>query len=206
MPIRIKICGITRLEDARLAVKFGADALGFIFAPKSPRFIHPLDSCEIIRQLPPLVTKVGVFVDDSVEVITDIIHKTGIDTIQLHGSETPQFAAQFTCSVIKAFSIKPGFDLSLLEPYKVSGYLLDTWDASSAGGTGKTFDWNIARLAAQKYSSVILAGGLGSTNIVEAIEIVSPYAVDVNSGVEVKPGIKNPLKMRDVINAVKNFK
>jgi Phosphoribosylanthranilate isomerase len=206
MPVKIKICGITQYEDAKVAVSLGVDALGFIFYPKSPRAIHPLDAREIIRRLPPFVSKVGVFVDDDAATIMNIVKRTGIDTVQLHGNEPPAICEELPVTLIKAFAVGPDFDLSSFGKYKVNGYLLDTWGDSQRGGTGRTFDWSIANSAMQKFGTVILAGGLGPTNIREALDSVHPYAVEFNSGVEIKPGIKNPHKMRDAVTLVKNWK
>jgi phosphoribosylanthranilate isomerase len=204
MTIKIKICGITNYDDAKNAVSLGVDALGFIFYQKSPRFIHPIAARDIIRKLPPFVSKVGVFVDDDETTIQAVFGQSGIDTVQLHGSETPQFAGRLSCAVIKAFAVKPGFDVGVLSQYKVAGYLLDTW-SDSHGGSGKTFDWSIARGATQLYQNVILAGGLNPGNVREALENVQPYAVEFNSGVEIKPGVKNHYKMRDAVAFVKNW-
>jgi phosphoribosylanthranilate isomerase len=206
MPYRIKICGITLYEDARAAISLGVDALGFIFYKKSPRYITPSAAADIIKKLPPFVARVGVFVDEDPKAVDDIIKKTGIDTIQLHGKELPWYCAGFACTVIKAFGIRCGFDISVLEGYRTAGYLLDTWDDTAKGGTGGTFDWSIAQAAAAKYGNVILAGGLNALNIEEALRTVRPFGVDLNSGVEIKPGVKNHYKMRDVVNIVKNFK
>jgi phosphoribosylanthranilate isomerase len=205
MPIRIKICGITQYEDAKIAVSLGVDALGFIFYSKSPRYIHPLAAKDIIRKLPPYVSRVGVFVDDDAKTIGSIITQTGIDTVQLHGSEPPELAHGFSCAVVKAFPVGPGFDVGALSAYRVSGYLLDTW-SDSHGGSGKTFDWTIAKKAAQAYPNIILAGGLNADNVREAVENVRPYAVEFNSGVEIKPGVKNHYKIRDAVAAVKSCK
>jgi len=205
MSVKIKICGITNYDDAKIAVSLGVDALGFIFYEKSPRFIHPLAAREIIRKLPPFITKVGVFVNDTEETIRAVYAQSGIDTVQLHGSETPAFCAQFQCAVVKAFGIHDEFDVERLSAYQVAAYLLDTW-TDSHGGSGKTFDWNIAQKAAQRFDNIILAGGLNATNIRDALDNVEPYAVEFNSGVEIKPGIKNHYKMRDAIDAVRNWK
>lgn len=206
MSVRIKICGITRFEDARIAANLGVDALGFIFYKKSPRYIAPENASLIIRQLPPFVSRVGVFVDEEPHNVIDIVRQAGIDTIQLHGSETPEYCNQMPLPVIKTISIKPDTDLSILEKYKTSGILLDTWHDGMSGGTGKTFDWSIAKKICTRYGNIVLAGGLGPTNLEEALKMVYPYGVDINSGVEIMPGVKNPHKMRDAVRIVKNWK
>ena len=203
MAIRIKICGITRFEDAKVAAGLGVDALGFIFYRKSPRYVPPEEAAIIIRQLPPFVSRVGVFVDEEFEKVIAIARATGIDTVQLHGTESPRYCNKIPLPVIKAFSIDPTSDLSLLEQYHVSGLLLDTWAAGRRGGTGRTFDWTIAQAACTKYDHIILAGGLNPSNIEEALETVHPYGIDINSGVEIKPGIKNPRKMLAAVQIVR---
>jgi phosphoribosylanthranilate isomerase len=206
MPVRVKICGITRSDDACTAARLGADALGFNFFAKSPRYITPEAARQIIRKLPPFVSRVGVFVDETAEQIRETIRISGIDTIQLHGNESPEFCREFGIPVIKALGVKGDSDLALLDAYEVSGFLLDTWHQSMHGGTGQTFDWRIARRASEKYGNVILAGGLGPTNLDEALGAVNPFAVDLNSGVEIMPGVKNPHKMRDAIRIVRHWK
>jgi len=203
MSVRIKICGITRYEDAKVAESLGVDALGFIFYHKSPRYIAPEEAALIIRQLPPFVSRVGVFVDEEIDRVMAVARATGIDTIQLHGSESPRYCSKLPLPVIKAFSIEPSTDLSLLEQYHVAALLLDTWSPGRRGGTGRKFDWSIARTACIKYDRVILAGGLNPTNLEEALESVQPYGIDISSGVEIKPGIKNPRKMRDAVQVVR---
>ena len=206
--MRIKICGITRYEDARTAANLGADALGFIFYSKSPRYISPTNAAEITKKLPPFVSRVGVFVDEDPQRVLDVARIAGIDTIQLHGSETPEYCASIPLPVIKVFSIRDNFDVSIIQAYKnvnVAGILLDTWDSERRGGSGNTFDWSVAIKVCDKSDKVILSGGLGPSNIREAIDTVRPYAVDVNSGVEISPGVKSPYKMRDVISIVKKM-
>jgi len=206
--MRIKICGITRYEDARTAANLGADALGFIFYSKSPRYISPTNAAEITKKLPPFVSRVGVFVDEDPQRVLDVARIAGIDTIQLHGSETPEYCASIPLPVIKVFSIRDNFDVSIIQAYKnvnVAGILLDTWDSERRGGSGNTFDWSVAIKVCDKSDKVILSGGLGPSNIREAIDTVRPYAVDVNSGVEISPGVKSPYKMRDVITIVKKM-
>jgi len=206
VPVKVKICGITQYDDAKIAVSVGVDAVGFIFYPKSPRYINPLQAREIIKRLPPFVSRVGVFVNEVSETIKEIARQTGIDTVQLHGSESPELCAELPFTLIKAFSVGADFDVSMLDQYPVNAYLLDTWSDSVPGGSGRTFDWAIAKSATQYHHNIILAGGLGPTNIAEALETVQPYAVEFNSGVEIKPGIKNPRKMRDAVAVVKGWK
>jgi phosphoribosylanthranilate isomerase len=203
--IRIKICGITQYDDAKTAVSLGVDALGFVFYPESPRYIHPAAARDIILRLPPYVSRVGVFVNETAETIFSVMVQAGIDTVQLHGDETPEFANSLSCPVVKAFGVKPGFDIAILAPYKVSGYLLDTW-SEARGGSGATFDWSVARRAAQAYPNIILAGGLNPGNVREALENVAPYAVEFNSGVEIKPGVKNHYKLREAVEIVRSWK
>lgn len=206
MSVRIKICGITRYEDARIAVNLGVDALGFIFYKKSPRYVTPDQAGAIIRRLPPFVSRVGVFVNEEIETIKEIAAVTGIDTLQLHGSESEDFCSKMSLPVIKSFSVKSDSDISVLASYKTAGYLLDTWHQELHGGTGIAFDWTIAKRACSVYDNVVLAGGLGPTNVLEALQAVNPYGIDVSSGVEIMPGIKNPHKMRDLVNLVRKWK
>jgi phosphoribosylanthranilate isomerase len=205
MNIKIKICGITQLEDAKAAISMGVDALGFIFYPKSSRYISPSLAKDIIRKLPPFVSKVGVFVNETLEKIQNVISHTGIDTVQLHGNETPEFTKKINVCVIKAFGIKEDFDLNILKKYEANAYLLDTW-SETHGGSGKTFNWEIAKKAISVFSNIILAGGLNPTNISELLSNVIPYAVEFNSGVEIKPGIKNHHKMLEAIKIVREWK
>jgi phosphoribosylanthranilate isomerase len=201
--IRIKICGITRLEDAISASRLGVDALGYIFYEKSKRFISPANAAAIIKKIPPFITNVGVFVDASLETIKQVQQITGIGTIQLHGHESPEFCAQVSGRVIKAFSVSNNFRISIIREYSgLSAFLLDAWDENLKGGTGKPIEWSLAAKAAQM-GNLILAGGLGPINLKEAIEIVKPYGVDLNSGVEVMPGQKNPAKMQEAVQIVR---
>ncbi len=200
--VRVKICGITRAEDALAAVQFGADALGFVFYPKSPRHVSPETVKNIISLLPPFVTTVGVFVNAPPSEIKETVDFTGLDIVQLHGEE-PQEECSFWPRVIKAFRVRDFTDLELLKRYKVSAYLLDTYSPDSPGGTGQVFNWDIA-VEAKKFGPVILAGGLTPDNIAEAVARVKPYAVDVSSGVEAEKGIKDHEKLRLFIARAKN--
>ena len=205
--VKVKICGITNLEDARLAVDLGADALGFNFYKKSPRYIEPSKAKLIIEDLPPLVSTVGVFADEfSPERISNIAHAIGLNAVQLHGSESPEYVKKVDeLRVIKAFRVDSHFDLTSLSLYSAGAYLLDAFDPERIGGTGKVFDWEIA-VAAKSYGRIILAGGLKQENIVEAISRVRPYAVDICSGVESEPGKKDHQKMTALFKQVHQFR
>jgi len=200
---RIKICGITRVEDAAAAVRLGADALGFIFVPASPRYIRPAAAAEIVKKLPPFVSKVGVFVNEDPNIAIEASRAAGVDVVQLHGDETPEYCAGFPMPVIKVFSVGADFDPSVMRRYAAAGYLLDTWDPKRRGGSGNTFDWSIAAKACGMYDTVILSGGLNPSNVREAVEAVHPYAVDLNSGVEISPGVKDHDKIKAAVSAVK---
>lgn len=192
--IRVKICGITNQKDAEDAVNAGAHALGFNFYKKSPRYIGPFKARKIIQSLPPFVTPVGLFVDQKEGAVKQILEHCGIQTAQFHGDETPAYCKRFKSkyTVIKAFRVSAKFDLNTIKPYDVHAVLLDAYHKDLKGGTGQTFDWDIARRSKMLNIPVILSGGLHYNNIVEAIETVKPYAVDVSSGVEVQdqPGKK----------------
>ncbi len=202
---RIKVCGITNIDDALYAAELGADALGFIFYPKSPRYVLTAAVKEITDRLPPFVTTVGVFVNEEKEKIEEIVDKAGITLLQLHGDESPEFCASFDKGVIKAIRgvikairIDKDFEAASLRDYDVDGFLLDTYDKGLYGGTGRTFDWNIA-IEAKNFGRIILSGGLNPENVNEAVEIVNPYAVDVGSGVEKEPGKKDREKLKRFI-------
>lgn len=199
---KIKICGITNLDDALASVEFGADAIGFIFVPNTPRYIEPAKAAEIIARLPPFVTTVGLFVNDSQEHIKQVADQCKLNILQLHGQEPPDFCLQFNRKIIKAFRVKDEESLTDLPKYTVSAYLLDPYVKGAMGGTGVTFDWRLA-LEAKKYGLVILAGGLNPANVTKAIQQVHPYGVDVSSGVEAKPGKKDHSKLKDFIAAAK---
>lgn len=199
--VRIKICGITNAEDASAAVEYGADALGFVFYPKSPRCITPENARTIIEALPPFVATVGVFVNETVETINSIRTETGISMIQLHGEEPPALCKAWP-RVIKAFRVAAMSDLDSLAQYSASAFLLDAYSPAGYGGTGQIFNWEIA-VEAKRYGRIILAGGLTHDNIAQAVAKVSPYGVDVSSGVEREKGRKDLEKMRLFIERAK---
>ena len=203
--VRIKICGITNLTDARLSAELGAHALGFIFHLKSPRSVRPDAARAIIDNVPPFIMTVGVFVDEEAGAVRGIAETAGLDWIQLHGQESPEYCCSLGRRVIKGFRIKDAESLSLLPDYResVQAFLLDTYKAGTAGGTGKTFDWTLARQAKES-GPIILAGGLTPANVAQAIKVAQPDAVDVASGVEAAPGKKDPQKLRAFFEAVKN--
>ncbi len=201
-PVRVKICGITRKEDAVRAVEFGADALGFVFYKGSPRYVRLDVVKSIISELPPFVTTVGVFVNEEASGISEIVRAAGIDVVQLHGDE-PEGMCSLWPRVVKAFRVREFTDLRPLERYRVSAYLLDTYSPDLPGGTGQIFNWDIA-LEAKSFGPVILSGGLTPENIDKAIRWVHPYAVDVSSGVEKEKGIKDEEKLRLFIERAKS--
>ncbi len=194
--VKVKICGITTLEDALTAIEAGADALGFVFYSASPRHVSPEQAADIIRKLPPFVQTVGLFVDEKMTVVNAIADHCRLDVIQLHGEETPAYCESVNRRVIKAFRVKDISTLDLLVPYHVSGYLLDAWSPDAHGGTGQVFNWDIAAEAVLGGRNIILAGGLTPDNITESIRKVHPYGVDVSSGVEYAPGRKDAFKVR----------
>ncbi len=203
----VKICGITNLEDALLSAKFGADALGFNFYPKSPRYILPEKAREIIEQLPPEVLKVGVFVNENLEKIIEIAETAKLDAIQLHGEETPEFArrlkAKTNLEIIKAFRVSENFKPEEVLQYEVDAVLLDAYSRHEHGGTGETFDWEIAKKVREIFPKMYLAGGLSAENVLQAFENVTPFAVDACSLLEKEKGFKDARKVKDFIFAVK---
>ena len=204
MQVKTKICGITNLEDARAAVELGADALGFNFYRKSPRFIEPERVRSLIEALPPLVSTVGVFVDvDCPEQVVEIVRATGLGTVQLHGSESPDYVRRIRpLPVFKAFGVGPRFELDRIAAFPVQAFLLDTAGGPLPGGTGRAFDWDLA-LTAKRLGHVILAGGLNPGNVFEAIRRVQPYGIDVCSGIEREPGLKDHGKMTALFGEIR---
>lgn len=202
--VRVKICGVTNWADARLAVDLGADALGFNFHAPSPRAVTPAQAWEIIRRMPPMVTAVGVFVNWPARAVAALARALRLGAVQLHGDEPAREVRELSAafSVIKAFPMSPGFRLAALAPYgAASALLLDGFKSGLRGGTGRAADWDVARRA-RRYGRVILAGGIRPENVAEAIARVQPYAVDVASGVESRPGRKDARALRELMSEV----
>lgn len=202
---RVKICGLTRPEDAYAAVDAGVDAIGLVFYPPSPRAVDWVWAARLTRGLPPFVTVVGLFVDPSMEEVEQVLNNTRIDLLQFHGSESDAFCGRFGKPYMKAIRMKPGLDLMVeISRYPgSSGILLDAWHPGEQGGTGETFDWK--RVPAELKSSIVLAGGLTVSNVSLALAEVQPYAVDVSSGVEEKKGIKDAAKMTAFLKEVEDY-
>jgi phosphoribosylanthranilate isomerase len=201
--VKVKICGITTLEDALHAGRAGADALGFVFYEASPRFISPAQAASIITALPPFIQSVGLFVNSEVEYVNATADFCRLDIVQLHGDEPPDYCEMIRRRVIKAFRIRDINSLDPIKNYMVAGILLDAFSPKAYGGTGLSFNWEIARRA-KDFGPVILAGGLTPDNIREAVETVAPYAVDVSSGVETAPGKKDPEKVSEFIRRARS--
>jgi len=199
--VRVKICGMTNLDDALQAASCGADALGFNFYPESPRYVAPEKARAIVSALPPFVTVVGLFVNAPASEVEEISRDCGVHVLQLHGDEGPEFCGQFSRPVIRAIQVRDGSFLEDVARYSVQGFVLDAYHPALYGGTGRVFDWELVRDAG-RYGKIILAGGLTPENVAEAIRKGKPYAVDVASGVERSPGVKDPDKVKQfVLNA-----
>jgi phosphoribosylanthranilate isomerase len=203
--IKVKVCGTTSLKDALFAVESGADALGFIFYKKSPRCISQKEVKDIVAQLPPFVETVGVFVNEASDKVNRIAEQCRLTAVQLHGDESPAFCRRIKRRVIKVFRVLDADSFKGISNYDVSGFLLDSYNDESRGGTGKAFDWNLA-LRAKKQGPIILAGGLNPYNVYTAIHRVKPYGVDVCSGVEKSPGVKDFIKIDEFIKSVRKFR
>jgi len=201
---RIKVCGITRLEDALLASQLGVDAVGFVFYPKSPRYIPPDKAAAIIRQLPPFVSAVGLFVNPSQEVIADVLKTVPLGVIQLHGDESPEFCQSQRRRVLKAIPVDSKDDLKKAAKYDCPLLLDAKAPAGVYGGTGTVFDWSLLK-GFEHHHPLTLAGGLNADNIEAALSVRQWFAVDVSSGVEVSPGIKDEAKLRDFVDRVNAY-
>ncbi|MDK2820236.1 MAG: phosphoribosylanthranilate isomerase [Clostridia bacterium] len=202
--VKVKICGIKTWEEAKSVIDLGVDIIGFVFA-KSPRQVKPETAKEIIKKLPPFVTSVGVFVNEPKDRLIEIAYYCQLDILQLHGDETPEYCEGISKRLIKAFRVKDTSYLEAMKLYKnVKGFLLDAYVKGVAGGTAKTFNWELAKTASSSGRPIILAGGLTPKNVGKAIKIVKPYAVDVSSGVETN-GYKDPVKIAAFLKAINQW-
>jgi len=209
---RVKMCGTTRLEDALAAVRYGVDALGFILYPKSLRYVPPEDAAAIGQQLPPFIDRVGVVVNESIETAVRVVNVAGFSYLQLHGSESCHYCRELKqalphLKLIKAFRVGEQTQTEEFIPFEeyADGFLLDTYVKGDRGGTGQIFDWSIiGRLNLNR--PFILAGGLTPENVIRAISTVQPYGVDINSGVEVRPGEKNHARLKEMVERVKSWR
>jgi phosphoribosylanthranilate isomerase len=204
----IKICGITNLDDALAAVDAGADALGFNFYKPSPRYIAPSAAREMVEQVPARMLTVGVFVNEESQTVMSIAHEAGLKAVQLHGDESPDYCRDLASEfyVIKTLAVSDSFDAKQSHAYDVDAIMLDTKDSRLHGGTGRVFDWSVARAASQIVPKLYLAGGLSPENVAEAVAVVQPYAVDACSALEDRPGIKNHERMRAFVETVRSVK
>ena len=203
MPVKVKICGITNLPDGMAAAEAGADALGFVFYDQSPRRISVEGAAALIRQLPPSVMKVGVFVNAPEDLVVRASRECGLNLLQFHGDEPPDYCLQFGLMSMKAFRIRDAASLQALQNYPTDAWLLDAYSPDTPGGTGETFNWDLALQARSLGRPIFLAGGLTPENVSEAAQRAQPYGVDVSSGVEAAPGRKDHAKVRAFIQAAK---
>jgi len=203
MPVKVKICGITNLADGMAAAAAGADALGFVFYDQSPRRVTAEIAAGFIRELPPFVMKVGVFVNAPEAMVVHAIRECGLNLLQFHGEESPEYCLQFGLMSMKAFRIRDAASLQAVLGYHTDAWLLDAYTPDKPGGTGETFNWDLAREAQGWGRPIFLAGGLTPENVGEAVWRAQPYGVDVSSGVETAPGRKDHAKVRAFIQAAK---
>lgn len=203
MSVKVKICGITSVADAIACVEAGADALGFMFYKRSPRYIEPAVAAEIARQLPEHIIRVGVFVNEQVATVKAVLAMCRLDLLQFHGDEPPEYCLQFNMRTMKAFRVRDTASLRLLPAYETDFWLLDAYVPALRGGTGETFNWQLAVEAKKFGRAIFLAGGLTPENVAVAVQLVQPYGVDVSTGVESAPGKKDHAKIRAFIEAAK---
>jgi phosphoribosylanthranilate isomerase len=203
METKVKICGITNIADAQVTAEAGADAIGFIFYEKSPRYVPLEQAAEISRQLPPFIMRVGVFVNAPVDFVLRATRECGLAMLQFHGDETPEFCEQFGLMSMKAFRMHGPETLQEIPKYKTNAYLLDAYSSTTLGGTGEKFNWDLA-VTAQKFGRpIFLAGGLTAQNVADAVRKVQPFGVDVSSGVESAPGKKDHEKVKAFVAAAR---
>lgn len=203
MSVRVKICGLTRPPDVAAAVAAGADALGFMFYAPSPRHVAIAAAADLCRPVPARVERVGVFVDAPEDFIREAAVRCGLTLLQLHGGEAPEFCARLPLPVVRAFRMRGPETLEELDRFPTAGWLLDSYTPGRHGGTGATFNWDLAARAVARGRPVWLAGGLTPDNVAEAVRRVRPFAVDVSSGVESAPGVKDPARIAAFIAAAK---
>jgi phosphoribosylanthranilate isomerase len=203
MSIKVKICGITSAEDAGVAVEAGADLLGLVFHEPSPRHVDLEAAAAIAQSIPPYVLRVGLFVNAPPRQVAEAITRCGLQMLQFHGDETPDYCGQFGMMTMKAFRVAGEETLAQLGRYSTDAWLLDAHVKGQYGGTGHTFDWSLATRAAQLGKPVFLAGGLTPDNVAEAVRTVQPYGVDVSGGVERAPGRKDPAKLKAFLRAAR---
>ena len=201
--IPVKICGITKSEDARAAVRSGASALGFIFYDKSSRYIPIKTAYQIASDVQGQVPLVGVFVDETLDYVNKVAKEIGLNFIQLHGNESPEYCQEIHFPVIKVFRVAPNFNVEIMNSYNVHAFLLDAYEKGQPGGTGEIFCWEVVGNL-KSDTPIILSGGLNIANIKRGINVVCPSAVDVNSGVELKPGVKDEKKMKELFDILEN--
>ncbi|HXC35486.1 MAG TPA: phosphoribosylanthranilate isomerase [Candidatus Acidoferrales bacterium] len=205
METKVKICGITNPADARAAVAAGADALGFIFYEKSPRYVRLEDAALISGELAPFIIRVGVFVNAPEEFVFNAIRECGLTLLQFHGDEPPEYCGQFGLMNMKAFRVHGAETLDQIPKYATDAYLLDAYSSTTFGGTGEKFNWDLAVEARKFGKPIFLAGGLTPDNVADAIRKVQPFGVDVSSGVETAPGLKDHDKIRAFITAARSI-
>lgn len=204
MSVKVKICGITNREDAQAAVAAGADLLGFVFCEDSPRHVTVAEAAAIAQLVPPQVVRVGLFVNAPEELVAEAMSGCGLQLLQFHGDETPEYCRQFGAMSMKAFRMKDAETLQHLREYPTDAWLLDAFVPGQRGGTGHTFNWELAVAAVKLGKPVFLAGGLTPENVAEAVHQVRPFGVDVSSGVEAAPGKKDHAKVRAFVQAAKS--
>lgn len=202
--MNVKICGITNIEDANKTIQLGADAIGFVFYRPSKRFIEFSDAKKIIDQLSEKVLKIGVFVNDAIELINEIAPKLGLDLVQLHGEESLEYASQINTKVIKAFRVDDDFEYEKLKEFSEYSILLDSKSTSEYGGTGLTFDWS--KIPSELRQNIILAGGVSLGNIEKIFKEINPTMVDLSSSVEKSPGVKDHNKLEQFFNKVNGLR
>lgn len=203
MSVKVKICGLTRVADAVAAAEAGADLIGLMFYARSPRCVSLAQAAEISRALPPEVLRVGVFVNPEPDEVFAAMQAGGLTMLQFHGDEPPEFCPQFGLMTMKAFRVRDAASLAVLPDYPTAAWLLDAWSPAARGGTGERFDWELATAAKAHGRPIFLAGGLTPANVAAAVQQVQPFGVDVSSGVESAPGLKDAGLMRAFITAAK---